>query len=30
MYSSRFGMALKVSEDGAVSFYRGGARVWEI
>jgi len=30
VYASRFGVALKISEDGAVSFYRGGARVWEI
>jgi hypothetical protein len=30
VYASRFGMALKISEDGAVSFYRGGVRIWEI
>jgi len=30
MYASRFGLALKVSEDGFVSFYRSGVRVWEI
>jgi len=30
MYASRFGLALKISEDGAMSFYRGGAKVWEI
>ena len=30
MYASRFGLALKISEDGSVSFYRGGAKVWEI
>jgi hypothetical protein len=30
VYASRFGMALKISEDGAVAFYRAGARVWEI
>ena len=30
VYASRFGLALKISEDGTVSFYRGGARVWEI
>jgi hypothetical protein len=30
MYASRFGLALKISEDGVVSFYRGGARIWEI
>jgi len=30
LYASRFGLALKVSEDGFVSFYRNGARVWEI
>ena len=30
VYASRFGMAVKISEDGVVSFYRGGARVWEI
>ena len=30
MYASRFGLALKISEDGAISFFRGGTRVWEI
>lgn len=30
VYASRFGLALKISEDGALSFYRGGVRVWEI
>lgn len=30
VYASRFGLALKISEDGLVSFYRGGAKVWEI
>lgn len=30
VYSSRFGVALKISEDGVISFYRCGARVWEI
>lgn len=30
VYASRFGLALKISEDGLVSFYRGGARAWEI
>jgi hypothetical protein len=30
VYASRFGVALKISEDGVVSFYRAGARVWEI
>ena len=29
-YASRFGLALKISEDGIVSFYRAGACVWEI
>ncbi len=28
--ASRFGLALKISEDGIVSFYRAGKRVWEI
>ena len=30
VHASRFGLALKISEDGPVSFYRGGAKVWEI
>jgi hypothetical protein len=30
VYASRFGLALKISEDGAISFYRSGAKVWEI
>jgi hypothetical protein len=30
LYASRVGLALKVSEDGFISFYRGGARVWKI
>ena len=30
VYASRFGLALKISEDGAMSFYRSGVRVWEI
>ncbi|MBZ5578695.1 MAG: diadenylate cyclase [Acidobacteriia bacterium] len=30
MHASRFGLALKISEDGPVSFYRGGQKVWEI
>ncbi|HUA61109.1 MAG TPA: hypothetical protein VML19_20260, partial [Verrucomicrobiae bacterium] len=30
LYASRFGLALKISEDGFVSFYRNGAKVWEI
>jgi len=30
LYASRFGLALKVSEDGLISFYQRGARVWEI
>ncbi|MBV9507630.1 MAG: DNA integrity scanning protein DisA nucleotide-binding domain protein [Acidobacteriia bacterium] len=29
-HASRFGLALKVSEDGMLSFYRGGAKVWDI
>ncbi len=28
--ASRFGKVLKISEDGLVSFYSGGAAVWEI
>jgi len=30
VHASRFGSVLKISEDGLVSFYRGGRRVWEI
>jgi hypothetical protein len=30
VHSSRLGLALKISEDGLVSFYRGGVKVWEI
>lgn len=30
VHASRFGLALKISEDGPVSFYRGGEKVWEI
>jgi DNA integrity scanning protein DisA with diadenylate cyclase activity len=30
VHASRVGLALKISEDGLVSFYRGGSRVWEI
>jgi hypothetical protein len=30
VHASRFGLAVKVSEDGMVSFYRGGVKVWEI
>ena len=30
LHASRFGLALKVSEDGLVSFYRGGECVWEM
>jgi hypothetical protein len=30
VHASRFGQVLKISEDGEVSFYRGGTRVWEI
>jgi hypothetical protein len=30
VHASRFGLALKISEDGIVSFYRGASRVWEI
>ena len=30
VHASRFGLAVKISEDGLVSFYRGGAKVWEI
>jgi hypothetical protein len=30
VHASRHGLALKISEDGIVSFYRGGNRVWEI
>jgi DisA bacterial checkpoint controller nucleotide-binding len=30
VHASRFGLALKISEDGMVSFYRGGERCWEI
>jgi hypothetical protein len=30
VHSSRFGLAIKISEDGMVSFYRNGVQVWEI
>ena len=30
VHASRFGPVLKISEDGLVSFYRGGVRIWEI
>jgi len=30
IHASRFGLALKISEDGMVSFYRGGAHIWEL
>jgi hypothetical protein len=30
VHASRFGVAIKVSEDGMVSFYRNGSQVWEI
>jgi DisA bacterial checkpoint controller nucleotide-binding len=30
VHASRFGQVLKISEDGEMSFYRGGTRVWEI
>jgi hypothetical protein len=30
MQSSHYGVALKISEDGIVSFYRNGAEVWAI
>jgi len=30
VHASRFGPVLKISEDGLVSFYRGGVRMWEI
>jgi DNA integrity scanning protein DisA with diadenylate cyclase activity len=30
VHASRFGLALKISEDGIVSFYREGKQVWEI
>jgi hypothetical protein len=30
VHASRFGLALKISEDGMVSFYKSGAQVWEI
>ncbi|PWU05021.1 MAG: hypothetical protein C5B51_15775 [Terriglobia bacterium] len=30
VHASRFGLALKISEDGIVSFYRGGGKVWEL
>ena len=30
VHASRHGLALKISEDGIVSFYRAGNRVWEI
>jgi hypothetical protein len=30
VHASRFGLAIKISEDGMVSFYRNGSQVWEI
>jgi hypothetical protein len=30
VHASQFGPVLKISEDGLVSFYRGGVRIWEI
>jgi hypothetical protein len=30
VHASRFGTVLKISEDGGISFYRCGARIWEI
>jgi DNA integrity scanning protein DisA with diadenylate cyclase activity len=30
LHASRFGLALKISEDGPVSFYSSGSQVWEI
>ena len=30
VHASRLGLAVKISEDGMVSFYRGGGEVWEI
>jgi hypothetical protein len=30
VHASRFGPVLKISEDGSVSFYRGGTKLWEI
>ncbi len=30
VHASRFGLAVKISEDGMVSFYRNGSQVWEI
>jgi DisA bacterial checkpoint controller nucleotide-binding len=30
LYASRSGLALKVSEDGFISFYRFGGKVWEM
>jgi hypothetical protein len=30
VHASRFGPVLKISEDGSVSFYRGGVKLWEI
>jgi len=30
VHASRFGQVLKISEDGEMSFYRGGTQVWEI
>ncbi len=30
VHASRFGPVLKISEDGVVSYYRGGVRMWEI
>jgi hypothetical protein len=30
VHASRFGLAIKISEDGMVSFYRDGEQVWEI
>jgi hypothetical protein len=30
VHASRFGLAVKISEDGMVAFYRNGSQVWEI
>jgi DNA integrity scanning protein DisA with diadenylate cyclase activity len=30
VHASRFGPVLKISEDGGVSYFRDGSRVWEI
>src|ERR1039457_4218271 len=30
VHASRFGPVLKISEDGSVSFYRAGVKLWEI